>query len=68
MAAYFVLVKGGSIKFKDHGSWLKAEKDKELSLPSTFDPSYQLEAVDVSNIVFFYQSFENLGDKNYFQC
>jgi len=61
-AAHFVVYRGGAIRFRGQDEFIKWTNKKEEyhnNLPITYDPNYFIEAIDVSNIIIYYQGLEN---------
>lgn len=76
-AAHFVVFRKGKVKFFGHDQWVSEyrkdavpEKDEDdlpamqfelCALPTTYDPRYLVEAVDLSNFPIRYEGLENLS-------
>jgi len=61
-AAHFVVYRGGAIRFRGQDQFIQWTNKKEeyyVNLPETYDPNYFVEAIDVSNIMLYYQGIEN---------
>lgn len=61
-AAHFVIFREGAIKFRDQDNfiqWTDKKKKYNDDLPNTYDPKYFVEAIDLSNLMIFYQGLEN---------
>lgn len=58
-AAHFVVSKGGAIKFVGEDRWIKADDNRNYSLPRFYDGNKVLEAVDCSYMDIVYESLEN---------
>lgn len=61
-AAHFVVYRGGAIRFRgqdDFISWTDKKEEYHVNLPLTYDPNYFIEAIDGSDLMFYYQGLEN---------
>lgn len=61
-ASHFVVFRGGAIRFRGQDnfiSWSDKKEEYHVNLPLTYDPKYFVEAIDASNLMFYYQGIEN---------
>lgn len=61
-AAHFIIYRGGKVKFVGHQEWsVPSEKDPDtIFLPKYYDPSYEIEKIDCSNMKLYYEGLENI--------
>ncbi|XP_012280170.1 distal membrane-arm assembly complex protein 2 [Orussus abietinus] len=59
-AAYFIVYRGGRVKFDEHSEWTKLDKDDECNMPNKFNPNYILKAIDLSGMNIIYEGLDNL--------
>lgn len=61
-AAHFVIYRGGAIRFRgqeDFIRWTNKKEEYHTNLPETYDPNYFVEAIDVSDLMLYYEGIEN---------
>lgn len=61
-AAHFTVFRGGAVRFRDQEDfikWTNKREDYNVKLPHTYKPDYFVEAIDISNLIFYYEAFEN---------
>ncbi|CEF68537.1 ATP synthase subunit s-like protein [Strongyloides ratti] len=61
-AAYFIVHRGGTIKFVGDNAWIRKDKKGRYSLPPRRVPGLYLEAIDASNTELMFEGFDNLYD------
>uniref|UniRef100_A0A0N4ZEM0 ATP synthase subunit s-like protein n=1 Tax=Parastrongyloides trichosuri TaxID=131310 RepID=A0A0N4ZEM0_PARTI len=61
-AAYFIVHRGGTIKFLGDNAWIRKDNKGRYSLPPRRVPGLYLEAIDASNTELMYEGFDNLYD------
>lgn len=60
--AHFVVYRGGAIRFRGQENFIRWTNRKEeyyANLPETYDPNYFVEAIDVSDLMLYYEGIEN---------
>ncbi|XP_014236691.1 distal membrane-arm assembly complex protein 2 isoform X2 [Trichogramma pretiosum] len=58
--AYFLIYRGGKVKFKGHDEWFSLdEKTKSVDIPNKFDANYVAIEFDASDVVLYYEGLEN---------
>lgn len=60
--AHFVVYRGGAIRFRGQENfirWTDKKKEYYANLPETYDPNYFVEAIDVSDLMIYYEGIEN---------
>jgi hypothetical protein len=63
--AYFLIYRGGRIKFKGQDNWICLNKDKKLiDLPQTYDPNYIVLEIDATDIILHYHGLEHFRYSN----
>jgi len=66
--AHFIVYRGGAIRFRgqeDFIRWNNKKEEYHINLPLTYDPNYFVEAIDASDLMFYYKGLENF--KNLFK-
>lgn len=61
-AAHFIVFRGGAIRFRDQDDFIRWTNKREeyfTNIPQTYEPNYFVEAIDISNLIFYYQALEN---------
>jgi len=61
-AAYFLLARGCRVRFKDHPDWLEGIV---MTLPTSFEPGYHIEAIEACDSSLIYEGFSNLRNLIY---
>jgi len=67
-ASHFVVYRGGAIRFRGQDNfirWTDKKEEYHINLPLSYDPNYFVEAIDASDLQFYYQGIENF--KNLFK-
>ncbi|KAJ8983762.1 hypothetical protein NQ317_006094 [Molorchus minor] len=59
-AAHFIVYRGGAVKFFNEDIWIKADDNKEYSLPSQYEPDKHLQAIDCTDMNLYYEGLINL--------
>uniref|UniRef100_A0A0N5BA07 ATP synthase subunit s-like protein n=1 Tax=Strongyloides papillosus TaxID=174720 RepID=A0A0N5BA07_STREA len=61
-AAYFIVHRGGTVKFFDDNTWIRRDSKGRYSLPPRRVPGLYLEAIDASNTELMFEGFDNFYD------
>lgn len=62
-AAHFIVYRGGSVKFCDHSEWVTHGKEEyDDHLPNKYDPSFYVEALDLTGMKIVYEGLVNILD------
>uniref|UniRef100_A0AC35TI37 ATP synthase subunit s, mitochondrial n=1 Tax=Rhabditophanes sp. KR3021 TaxID=114890 RepID=A0AC35TI37_9BILA len=61
-SAYFIVHRGGSVKFVGDDGWVKKNAKGKYSLPPRNMPGLYLEAIDASSTELMFEGFDNLYD------
>lgn len=64
-AAFFIVHRGGTVKFVNNDTWFKKDKRGRYTLPGQKTIGWYLEAIDASNTELMYEGFDNLYDLNH---
>lgn len=60
--AHFIVYRGGAIRFRGQDNFIQWTDKKEeymSNLPVNYEPNYFVEAIDASNLAFYYEGMEN---------
>lgn len=60
--AHFVVYRGGAIRFRGQDEfiqWTNKNEEYDVNLPDTYNPNYFVEAIDMSDLMIYYQGIEN---------
>jgi len=59
-SSYFILARGGRVKFYGNADWIEKDEKGSYNLPKKFDPMYSLEAIDINGIDLHYEGLSNI--------